>query len=238
MTTNPDIRREVRTDLLPEASAWGLRLGGACLVATPLLFVAAELAYPEPEGTSAAAQLDALSHRGPVVVGVLATLAMTMLFLPGLFATLRALAGRRGATMGAVAGGLLVYGLVTAHGALVGANIVMSDMARPGLDRGAMTDAIDEVLHDPLGAVLLAGHLLFALGIVLLGAAVWRASLGARWVGPSIVLAAVTDVALSGLPVEHVDDLVSGALLVAGLGGLGMHLIGLGRSDREGGPLA
>jgi hypothetical protein len=74
-----------------------------------------------------------------------------------------------------------------------------------------------------LAAPVLAGHYLFAVGMVLLGVAAWRARLAPRWAGILVALWPVTDVALS--PAGDIGALVSGAIGIIGFAALGWRML-------------
>lgn len=204
-------------------------VAGLCLVAAPLLFAAAEILTPQPSG-AAAAQLAAFApHRDQLLAGVLCGLASSMLFVPALFGLLHRIRDR-GVVYAHVAAAMILYGLVTGA-ALGGINVMFWVMTKPGMNRGAMVGLLNGLQHGSaaLGAPLLAGHYLFALGIVLLGIAAWRAHLVPRWAAILVALFPVADVALS--PAGDVSSLVSDAIGIAGFAALGLRL--LATPDRE-----
>lgn len=207
-------------------------VGGLCLVLTPLLFAPAELLFPEATGNTASAQLGAYASRyDSVLAAVGLTLLMSMALLAGTF-TLLSQVRARGAALANIAAAMLVYGVVTAHAALPGVNLLMAEMARPGNDRQAMLALMDRLFHNPMAVPLLLGHYVFALGIVLLGLALYRADVGPRWAAVCLALAPVADIVLGGLHVELVDAVVSDGLLLAGFTAVGVHLIRLRREPR------
>ena len=198
-------------------------VAGLCLVAAPLLFAAAEILTPQPSG-SAAAQLAAFApHRNQLLAGALCGLASSMLFVPALFGLLHQIRDR-GVVYAHVAAAMIIYGLVTGA-ALGGINVMFWVMTKPGMNRGAMVTLFNGLEHGSaaLGAPLLAGHYLFALGIVLLGIAAWRARLVPRWAAILVALFPVADVALS--PAGDISSLVSDAIGIAGFAALGLHLL-------------
>ncbi|MBV9206978.1 MAG: hypothetical protein JO037_16650, partial [Actinobacteria bacterium] len=131
---------------------------------------------------------------------------------------------RRGVVFGHVAAAMIIYGLV-ATAALWGANAVFWVMAGPGMNRGAMVSLLTSLEHGSAvaAAPLLAGHYLFALGVVLLGVAVWRARIAPRWAGILIALWPVSDVALSSA--GDLASLVSDAIGIAGCAALGWRML-------------
>lgn len=214
---------------ISDAAHFRRAVAGLCLVAAPLLFAAAEIATPQPPG-SAAAQLAAFAqHRDQLLAGVLCGLASSMLFVPALFGLLHQIRDR-GVVYAHVAAALIVYGLVTGA-ALGGINVMFWVMTKPGMTRGAMVSLLNGLQHGSaaLGAPLLAGHYLFAFGVVMLGAAVWRARLAPRWAAILLALWPVSDIALS--PAGDLASLVSDAIGIAGFAALGLRL--LATPDRE-----
>jgi hypothetical protein len=209
-----------------EAGTFRRRVAGACLVLAPLAFSAAELLGPEGNGTSRQV-LDAwAAHRTPGLLSCFAGLAATLLFLPGVAGMLQPVVGR-GRRAGHIAAATILYGLVMAHAALVGVNLVFYTMTDPSLDPGQMVRLGDVLLHEPaVGAPLLFGHYLFSIGIVALGIAVIRSGLYPRWTGIALIVALVTDMALGSAPLpDHIGDVVSEVFLVAGFGAIGLQLL-------------
>jgi Domain of unknown function (DUF4386) len=198
-------------------------VAGLCLVAAPLLFAVAEIATPQPSGSAAAQFASFAQHRDQLLVGVLSGLASAMCFVPALFGLLHKIR-HRGVVYAHVAAALIIYGLVT-QAALDGINAMFWVMTKPGMDHAAMVNLLNGLQHGSAvaGAPLLAGHYLFAIGVVLLGIAVWRARLAPRWVGILVALWPVSDVALSSA--GELASLVSDAIGVAGLAALGWRLI-------------
>jgi Domain of unknown function (DUF4386) len=199
-------------------------VAGLCLVAAPLLFAAAEIATPQPSGSAAAQLASFAQHRNLLVVGVLCGLASSMCFIPALFGLLHKIR-HRGVVYAHVAAALIIYGLVT-QAALGGINVMFWVMTKPGMNHAAMVNLLSGLQqHESAvaAAPLLAGHYLFAIGVVLLGVAVWRARLAPRWAGILVALWPVSDVALSSA--GDTASLVSDAIAVAGFAALGWRML-------------
>ncbi len=196
-------------------------VAGLCLLIAPLLFAVAEIA-PQPSGSAAAQLASYAQHRDQLLAGLLLGIASSMLFVPALFGLLHQIRDR-GVVYAHVAAAMIVYGLVTAA-ALWGVNAMFWEMAKPGMNPSAMATLLDGIHHAPAAAALLAGHYLFALGVLLLGVAVWRAGLAPRWAGILVALFPVSDAVLS--PAGDVTSaLISGAIGVAGFGALGWRML-------------
>ena len=198
-------------------------VAGLCLVAAPVLFAVAEIATPQPSGSAAAQLATFAQHREQLVVGVLCGLASSMCFVPALFGLLHKIRDR-GVVYAHVAAALIIYGLVT-QAALGGINVMLWVMTKPGMNHGAMVNLLNGLQHGTAvaGAPLLAGHYLFAVGVVLLGVAVWRARLAPRWAGILVALFPISDVALSGA--GDISSLISDAIGVVGFAALGWRLL-------------
>ena len=198
-------------------------VAGLCLVAAPVLFAVAEIATPQPSGSAAAQLATFAQHRGQLLLGVLCGLASSMCFVPALFGLLHKIRNR-GVVYAHVAAALIIYGLVT-QAALGGINVMFWVMTKPGMNHGAMVNLLNGLQHGTAvaGAPLLAGHYLFAVGVVLLGVAVWRARLAPRWAGILVALFPISDVALSGA--GDISSLISDAIGVVGFAALGWRLL-------------
>lgn len=231
MTTTSPRDTEIPTpplqqDAFARVAAYRRRVAGACLVLAPLAFAAAELLAPEGSGTSRQI-LDAwAAHRTAGLLSCFAGLLATLLFLPGIFGLVSPLVGR-GRRAAHIAVGTILYGLVMAHAALVGVNLVFYAMTDPSLDRNQMVRLGDVLMHDvPVGAPLLLGHYVFAIGVVSLAIAIIRSGAHPRWTGIALIAALVSDMVLSSLPLAaDIGAVVSGALLVAGFATIGIRML-------------
>jgi hypothetical protein len=197
-------------------------VAGLCLLAAPLVFAAAEITQ-QPSGSAAAQLASYAQHRDQLLAALLLGIASSMLFVPALFGLLHQIR-ERGVVYAHVAAAMIIYGVV-AVAALWGVNATFWVMVKPGMNRSAMVTLLNGIEHAPaVGAPLLAGHYLFALGVVLLGVAVWRARLAPRWAGILVVLFPVADVVLS--PIGDVPSaLISSAIGLVGFGALGLRML-------------
>ena len=207
------------------------KTAGAALILSPFAFAAAELLGPESVNDGRQALAIIAEHRGAALAAALLSIAVTMLLLAGTLALVHLVRGR-GVTYANLAVIFIGYGLVTAHAALGGVNLIFREMTAPGLDRSAMAALYNSIMSDPAaGAPLLLGHFAFVVGLVLLAVALLRARIGPRWAVWCVLLFPVSDIALSAVPVEHLAGLVSNAFGVAGLGALGLHLLRMSDAD-------
>ena len=202
------------------------RVAGGCLVLAPLAFAAAELLGPEGTGTARQIFDGWAAHRTAGLVACFAGLAATLLFIPGIFGLVTPLVGR-GRRAAHIAVGTILYGLVMAHAALVGVNLVFHAMTDPSLDRNQMVRLGNVLMHEiPVGAPLLLGHYVFAVGLICLGIAIIRSQAHPRWTGVAIIAGLVCDMVLGSLPLPaDIGAVVSDALLVAGFATIGVRML-------------
>ena len=198
-------------------------VAGLSLLAAPALFAIAVTATPDSSGSSAAQLARYAQHRDQLLAVVLCGLASSMLFVPALFGLLHRIRSR-GVVYGHVAAVLIVYGLVTAA-AVFGVNVMFWVMTKPGMNRSAMASLLNGLEHGSalLAAPLLAGHYLFAIGIVLLGIAVWCARLAPRWAAILVIAWPVSAAVLS--PAGDNASAVSGAIGIIGFAALGWRTL-------------
>jgi hypothetical protein len=223
----PTSDREVIVSATRRATGFRRAIAGACLIAAPLLFAAAELLFPESSGDAGQQLATFAAHRTAETTAALLSVAMVVVFIPGLAGLVHLLRGR-GWVWGLIGAAMMFFGLVTAHATLSGANLVFADMARPGLDKTAMTALLDKILHDPVAFPLLLGHQIFALGLVLLGVGLWRGRIGPRWAAVCVALFPISDVVLStAVPNELIGATISNALGIVGFAALGLSLLSL-----------
>jgi hypothetical protein len=202
------------------------RIAGVSLLVAPVLFAGAEILTPESSGDPASQLANYAEHRGATLAASLLGIAATIFFLPAIFGVVHMIRARA-VTLAHIAGAMCVYGLVTAHAALGGVNLMFYEMTSPNLDKGEMVKLLDDVTHAPaVGAPLVLGHLVFGVGILLLGISVWRSQAFPRWAGPCVSLWIVVDAVIGSLPVDHVvGDLASNAFALVGFGTLGWALL-------------
>lgn len=197
-------------------------VGGLCLILLPIGWGVAEVLAPESGSTGAALLAGYAERRGDGMLASAVGLVTLCVFLPAFFALVAPITdrGRRWAHAGLAA---LVYSTIT-MAILAGINIMFWAMTAPSLDRGAMADAVEQLMHHPLGLPVLAGHYVMGLGVLLVGIAVIRSRHYATWAGYAIIMWLIADLVLA--PVGEVPSaLVSNAFALAGLGTIGLDLL-------------
>lgn len=198
-------------------------VAGVSLMLAPLLFAVAEIAGPEPSGDARAQLASYGQHRGGLIAAVLFGIASSMLFVPALFGLLQQIR-RRGAAYAHIAAVMIVYGLI-ADTALFGLNLMFWEMAKPGMNTGAMATLLDGLQHEKIGASLLLGHFMFAIGIVALGIALWRAHVGPRWAAILVILFPLVDIVLGATPLGTLSSVISDACGIVGFAVLGFRTL-------------
>ncbi|WP_427888653.1 DUF4386 family protein [Kribbella sp. GL6] len=223
---NDDITLAVPSGPSAPTSKFRRKAAGVCLVLAPIAFSAAELLAPEGGNDGPSTYAAWSAHRGTGLAGALVGLVATMLFLPAFFGLVAAIASR-GRRVANIALGALVYGLVTAHAALVGVNLVFYAATSPTVDRAAAVHVIDALMHEvAVAAPLLLGHYVFTIGVLLLAVAAVRSARFPRWAGWAVIAGVLSDVVLGSLPLDGlVGDVVSEGLLIVGFGYIGLRLL-------------
>jgi hypothetical protein len=202
-------------------------VAGTALVLGPVLFAAAELTSLDLTGSSAHQVAQLAAHRSQELASSLLSIATAMVLVIGVLGAVH-LIRRRGAALGHAAAVFCLYGLVAAHAALGGVNLVFAELASPALNRTSMVALFDTITHDAaVGAPLLLGHYALVIGILLLGAALWRGGIGPRWAAVCILLFPVSDILLSVLPLGEAAAWISNAFGIVGFGALGLATLRL-----------
>ncbi len=218
--SSPHISTDVTTRTLHRKAT------GVCLVLAPVAFAAAELLAPEAGNDAATIYAAWSAQRSRGLVSAFAGLSATMLFLPGFFGLVGQIVGR-GRRLAQIGLGAVVYGLVMAHAALIGVNLVFYSATSASVDKAAALQVFDALMNNiPVGAPLLLGHYVFTIGVLLLGVAVVRSNRFPRWTGWLVISAVISDVVLGSLPLDHlISDSVSEGLLIGGFWALGWRLL-------------
>lgn len=200
--------------------------GGLALILAPLLFAVAEITFPGGDGSPVDLLNAATRNPTLALVDIYLGMAAGILFVPAFFAVLQVIRAR-GVVLAHLAVVIGVAGALLAHVAKPTLQLLVWVMASPGVDHAAMVTFLNGGGQG--GAAMLPlflGDELFALGVILLGIAIWRSGFGYRWAGPAIVLGVVMDIALSFLPLpDLVASIASDGLLVAGFGAVGYQLL-------------
>ena len=185
--TSPSTSATTSTD---RARTW--LLAGAMVVA-PVLLLAGSLLEVDTGDTSGTAEIAAVAaDRDQFFVSGL-LLALGLAALSACAIGLMRLTRDRGGVLGTVGGCLLFVGGAAAGGAIFMYSGVMWTAADPDLDRtamGAFAETAGEGVQ--LGLPFMVGFLGIALGMALLGIALWRARTVPRWAAVLVGVAGVS----------------------------------------------
>jgi hypothetical protein len=198
------------------------RAGAAAVLVAPLLFTVAELSWPDTDGGDQAAVLAGLAaHRGQLLLAVGTGLLAAVLFIPALFSLMTPVRGR-GTALTHLGGGTALLGVALSGLALGGVQLLMYEASAAGVDRVAVGSFLDRAMADPIGAPLVIGHYLFALGLVVLAGGLFRARAGYRWASAALGAGPLLDAVLGtvGVPDVLAVGVVTDLLVVAGAAGL------------------
>jgi hypothetical protein len=215
------------------------RFGAVTVVLAPVLFAVGELTSPT-DGTDPAGDLGTqAAHHGQLLLSIGSGLLASILFIPAFFALMNPVRGR-GTVLTHLGGGMALLGAALSKLALLGIQFVLYEASAPGVDRAAVGHFIEGATTHPAGIPFIAGHYLFAIGILLLALGLYRGRVGHRWAAIALALAPVLEIVLSsvGLPESHVLTAVVYAPLVVGGAGMAHWLLTSSNAAWEGFPAA
>lgn len=194
-------------------------LGAASLVATALLTLVSTLLQPEI-GADPVASLAAIEDAGGAATVSITTFALSQLpFVVGCVVV--ALLCRGGAPRLAVAGGTLA--VLGGFGHAVFGGIGLSQLAMAASpERAAMAEVVTAIESGPAVVFMAMGLLGTVLGLVLLGVALFRSRVVARWI--PLTLWAFLVIEFVGTNLSAWASPAAGALYVAAFGGLAVEL--------------
>ena len=212
-----------------DARSFGRTATGLLLVVGPATLLIGSIISPDTDHKDKVRELAAVSaHKGTYLVGGLIFLLGTILLTFAAIGLIRMFRGRRGITLGQVAGALLILpGIVGAGWYTLGA--MEYEMVHA---KGLNTAALAQFLHKADSAgVIIPFIVLFAigavLGVILLGIAAWRTRVVPIWAAVVIIIAGP----LNFIGQSHVASIISDAVLLVALGSLGVAALRM--SDEE-----
>jgi hypothetical protein len=201
-----------------ESAARARTASAVCLVLAPLLLLVSTFLMT-PYGEDQNAYLDALAAAPTTnMLGALAFLAGTLLFVPGLIGVIRLLRGPRGA-VGQVGAGLVLAGALINN--WFWASAIEVEAAAPGRDRAqmiALFQGLEASAWGLIGAVAFLGGI--ALGSILLAVGVVLRRAAPVWAPMALVLA----VAANFVPLGRWAEVAAFALLTVGFTGLALGI--------------
>jgi hypothetical protein len=211
-------------------------LGGICLIAAPLLFAFVEITAP-PSGDSPAALIaNGVRYHDRLALYAYLGLAAGILFIAAILTALHVVRGA-GVVLAHLGAILAMVGNAVSGIGIFGLQLAVYMMTVPGVDPKTATAIIERSFQDPVGLPLALGHDLFAVGMVLLGIAVWRSGFGYRWAGLVAAGGIVVDVAAGMLGLEStpvgaaVLSAVSDTGFVLGFAAIGWRVLTMSDAD-------
>jgi hypothetical protein len=211
-------------------------LGGICLIAAPLLFTFVEITAP-PSGDSPAAMIsNGVRYHDRLAPYAYLGLIAGILFIVAIIAVLHVVRST-GVVLAHVGAILAMVGNAVSGIALFGLQLAIYMMTVPGVDPKAATAIIERSFQDPVGLPIPLSHDLFAVGMVLLGVAVWRSGFGYRWAGLVAAAGIIVDVAGGMLGLDATPaaaailSAVSDTAFVLGFAAIGWKVLTMSDAD-------
>jgi Domain of unknown function (DUF4386) len=200
---------------------------GLCLIVGPALLLVANLITPDTDRDNKLKELSLVAqHKSSYIVSILLFLAASFVLIAAAICVIRIF---RGSKLGQTAGWLLALGSAVGVGWYT-LGVVEYEMAtQKGVDRAAMATLLHKA-DSPAGLIPLI--VVFAAGIVvgsiLLAIAARRQRLIPLWASIALVLSGVLGFAGNN---SDVASIVSAAVLLVGLGALGVRVIQMSDAD-------
>jgi hypothetical protein len=208
---------------------------GLCLIAAPLFLLLASLNEPNPGGGAAGLVQAIAEHPGQAQAHSLAFIISSIFFVPALIGLLY-LIRDRGVVLGHIGVGLALIGAV-GRAVWLGFQIVLLGFIQSGIDREQLS-AVVEGGPPNVGfvTVLLMSAGGTFLGMIILAIGLWRGRVAPLWVAVCII-AAIVWVSTPPLFMIMPQVDVGGALLLVGLGWIGLKVLRMSDADWERGTL-
>jgi hypothetical protein len=204
---------------LSQPNTFRRRLAGVALIGTTVTLLASELFGPRGTGDNAEL-LDAVAaDQTGYVVSTLLVLVSTILLIPAVMGVLH-LVRDRAPVIGHVAGAFGILGAL-GHAVVVCYGLFVAEMADGG-SRSEMVSLLDR-LDGGLAAVVFPLILSFALAILLMGIALYRARVAPRWVMLAAIAAVVVELGAPGGTLAAA--LIKQALVVVAFGAVGVGVL-------------
>jgi hypothetical protein len=169
------------------------RVAGISLIGFAVMIVAQDLVGARTPGDAAGQYAAVAADPGGTIVSSVFLLASSIFLVPAVFGILH-LVRERGVTLAHIGGGLAILGAL-GHVAVMTYQLTLVEMTRVG-DREAMVPLIDRLSNSTtVGLIVFPMILAFALGLLILSIALWRARIMQGWAAALVLAAVVLDVA-------------------------------------------
>ena len=218
---------------IAETERFRRRVAGVSLIGFAAALVAQDLVGPRTPSDAAGTYAAVAADRGGMVATSVLLLVSSLFLVPAVWGILHVLR-ERGVTLGHVGGALAIVGAL-GHVAVMTYQLALVEMTRTG-DREAMVALIDRLDSSPVvGVVVFPMILAFALGLLILAIALWRARFVQGWAALLVVAAVALDIgAPDGAPAAV--SVAKQLLVFAAFAYVGLRMLRMSDSDWDGAP--
>jgi hypothetical protein len=212
-----------------DARNFGRTATGLLLIAGPALLVIGSIVSPNTDHKNKLRELAAVAaHKSTYLAGGLIFLVGTSLMIFAGVGLIRMFRGSRGIGLGQVGGGGIVLAGAMGMGWYALGALEYEMVHEKGLNTPALAQFLHKTDHTAVLAPLFILFLIGAvIGLVLLGVAAWRTRVVPVWAAAVIVVAGP----LNFVGQNHAGQIIGNAVLLAGLGVLGMWALSM--TDEE-----
>ena len=167
-------------------------VAGISLIGFAVALVAQDLVGPHTPSDAAGTYTAVAADRGGTVASSVFLLISSLFLVPAVWGILHVVRAR-GVTLGHIGGALAIVGAL-GHVAVMTYQLALVEMTKAG-DREAMVALIDRLDSSPVvGAIVFPMILAFALGLLILAIALWRARFVQGWAALLVVAAVALDI--------------------------------------------
>jgi hypothetical protein len=168
------------------------RVAGISLIGFAAMLLAQDLVGARTPSDAAGQYAAVAAERGGTIVSSMFLLASSIFLVPAVFGILHLIRGR-GVTLAHIGGALAILGAL-GHVAVVTYQLALVEMTRVG-DRETMVALIDRLSNSTtVGLIVFPMILAFALGLLTLSIALWRARIVQGWAAALVLVAVILDV--------------------------------------------
>jgi hypothetical protein len=205
-------------------------IAGCCMVAGPLLALVAFIVSPAIKSGSAAQVAEVARHQDRFLLSMLLSLAAVVLVIGGSLGLMHMLRERM-VGFGNAGGTFALVGLLATM-AQLGAQLMLWAMVRDGV-QAADVSAWHAVTHDTAMVIpLVAVPWLAVVGFAMLAMGLYRAHAVDWWMAAMLALGAI-GITLAGPLTSIAVGIVGAALLLVGMGSIGMLVLRESDADWE-----
>ncbi len=207
---------------------FGRTLTGLCLIGGPLLLLIAAVVQPNVDNSNKVKELaNVAANKGSFVTGGIFFFLGGLVLIGAGIGVIHLFRGRR-LGLGQVAGALLTLGSAATIGWYALGAVEYEMVNQSGLDRAQMAKLLDKSFEaNSLAPILIVFAIGVVVGTILLAVAAWRRRFVPVWASVAIAVAGLLSFAGDSKGVS----IVSFAVLLVGLGTLGLTVLGM--TDEE-----